>query len=59
MSEPPTTPHPGFNPPDGFTPPDGQGVSIDIQDVIDDMKSQISELNYQNMLLRLTIKKFQ
>jgi hypothetical protein len=59
MSEPPTTPNPGFNSPDGFTPPDGQGVSIDIQDVIDDMKSQISELNYQNMLLRLTIKKFQ
>jgi hypothetical protein len=36
-----------------------QGVSIDIQDVIDDMKNQISELNYQNMLLRLTLKKFQ
>lgn len=42
--------------PDLSIPPDG-GVSLDFQEIVDELRSQISDLNYQNTLLRLSLKK--
>lgn len=36
--------------------PPSTAISVDMQDVIEDLNKQISELNYQNTILRLSLK---
>jgi len=36
-----------------------QGIPLDFQDIVDDLRTQISNLNYENTLLRLTVKQMQ
>jgi hypothetical protein len=43
----------------GSPSPSKEGVAIDFQDVVDELRSEISDLSYQNMLLRLTVKQLQ
>lgn len=36
--------------------PPSNSIPLDMQDVIEDLKQQLMEANYQNTLLRLTLK---
>jgi hypothetical protein len=40
-------------------PPRDQGIPLDFQQIVDELRTQISDLSYQNTLLRLTIKQMQ
>jgi hypothetical protein len=49
---------PDQQPPVPSEPPSG-GVPLEFDDIINELKTQLSDLNYQNTLLRLTIKQMQ